>query len=112
MHTLAIHQQNVLQVAPEHAKRASAQRVTRINLVVGKLPGLADENVQLYSNLMSKGSLAQGMRLTFEWRPVRLRCLTCGQAFPLQDDLTCPTCRTTDSDMVAEREFYMDSRAE
>jgi hypothetical protein len=61
---------------------------------------------------LNKGTLARGMRLTFEWRPVRLRCLTCGQAFPLQDDLTCPTCQMVGGDMVAEREFYMDSQVE
>jgi Zn finger protein HypA/HybF involved in hydrogenase expression len=59
-----------------------------------------------------KGALAKGMRLTFEWQLVRLRCLTCGQAFPLQDDLTCPTCQMVGGDMVAEREFYMDSQVE
>ena len=37
-------------LAPEHVKRASAQRITYINLVVGKLSGLVDESVQLYSN--------------------------------------------------------------
>jgi hypothetical protein len=56
MHALVIHQQNVLQLTPEHAKRASAQRITHI--------------------------------------------------------LTCPTCQMVGGDMVAEREFYMDSQVE
>jgi hypothetical protein len=58
-HALAINQQNELQWVPAHAKREGAQRITHINLAVGKLSGL-----------MNKGTLAQGMRLTFEWRPV------------------------------------------
>ena len=109
MHELAV-TQSALQVALEHAERASARRITRINLVIGKLSGIVDESVQFCFDFISQGTLAEGAQLAFEWRPVRLRCRACGSEFVLQDeDWLCPACQSLGGDIIAGREFCIDS---
>ena len=109
IHELAV-TQSVLQVAVEYAERASARRITRINLVVGALAGIVDDSVQFYFDFVSQGTPAEGAQLTFERVPARFRCRACGQEFEFQDDnWTCPACQALGGEMVAGREFYMDS---
>jgi hydrogenase nickel incorporation protein HypA/HybF len=109
VHELAI-TQSMLQLAMEHAERAGARRITRIHLVIGKLSGIVDDSVQFYFDFMSQGTLAEGAQLTFERRPVRWRCWACDQEFePQDDDWACPACQSPGGDVVAGREFYMDS---
>jgi hydrogenase nickel incorporation protein HypA/HybF len=109
VHELAV-TQSMLNLALEHAERAGARRITRINLVIGELSGIVDESVQFYFDFISKGTLAEGAQLAFEWLPARLRCRACGHEFPLQDgNWACPVCQALGGEFIAGREFYMAS---
>ena len=109
MHELTV-TQDVLQLALEHAGRAGAKRVQRINLVVGALSGIVDDSIQFYFDFVSQGTPAEGAQLTFERVPTRFRCRACGQEFEFQDDnWTCPACQALGGEIIAGREFYMDS---
>ncbi|RLC87318.1 MAG: hydrogenase maturation nickel metallochaperone HypA [Chloroflexi bacterium] len=109
MHELAV-TQSMLDLALEYAGRAGAQRITRINLVVGELSGIVDDCVQFYFDFVSKGTLAEGAQLAFERQPARLRCRACGHEFTLQDgNWACPVCQAQGGEIIAGREFYMES---
>ncbi|HEY68285.1 MAG TPA: hydrogenase maturation nickel metallochaperone HypA [Thermoflexia bacterium] len=109
MHELAV-TQSMLDLALEYAGRAGAQRITRINLVVGELSGIVDDCVQFYFDFVSKGTLAEGAQLAFERQPARLRCRACGHEFALQDgNWACPVCQAQGGEIIAGREFYMES---
>lgn len=109
MHELAV-TQSMLNLALEYAERASAQRITCINLVIGELSGIVDESVQFYFDFVSKDTLAEGAQLAFERMPARFRCRACGHEFALQDgNWACPVCQTWGGEIIAGREFYMDS---
>ena len=109
MHELAV-TQSMLNLALEHAERAGAGRITRINLVVGEISGIVNESVQFYFDFVSKGTLAEGAQLVFERLPARFRCRACGHEFALQDgNWACPACRALGGEFIAGREFYMES---
>ena len=109
MHELAITEQ-ILHIALEHAERAGAQRITGIRLVVGDLSSVVDDSVQFYFDFLSPGTLAEGAQLHFARVPARLRCRQCGREFEPQGmDWRCPTCETLGGDVVAGKEFYLDS---
>jgi hydrogenase nickel incorporation protein HypA/HybF len=109
MHELAI-TQSMLDLALEHAERAGARRITRINLIVGELSGIVDESVQFYFDLIGKGTMAEGAQLAFERLPARFRCRSCGHEFPLQDsNWACPVCQALGGELITGREFYMES---
>ena len=109
MHELGI-TQNILQIALEHAAKANAQKIRRINLVVGSLAGVVAESVQFYFDFLSKDTPAEGARLVFEKVPGRLRCQSCGREFAGEEgDWSCPGCRMPGPVIVSGREFYVES---
>lgn len=109
MHELAV-TQSMLNLALEHAERAGAGRITRINLVIGELSGIVDDCVQFYFDFVSKGTPAEGAQLAFERLPAWLSCRACGHEFALRNgDWTCPVCQALGGEFIAGRECYMES---
>jgi hydrogenase nickel incorporation protein HypA/HybF len=109
MHELAV-TQGMLSVALEHAAKAGAKRITHINLVVGEMSGVVDDSVQFYFEFISDSTPAEGAQLSFERVPTRFRCRACGTTFhPEGLKWTCPQCGQWTVEIVAGREFYVDS---
>jgi hydrogenase nickel incorporation protein HypA/HybF len=109
MHELAV-TQGMLSIALEHAAKAGAKKIIRINLVVGEASGIVDDSVQFYFDFVSKGSTAEGASLNFERIPVRFLCRACQMTFsPNEQEWTCPECGELSVEIVAGREFYVDS---
>jgi len=109
MHELGVTQQ-ILEVILKKAKEAEAEKVTRINLVIGEMTGIVDDSVQFYFDLLSKDSIAGGAILSFERVSTLMRCRRCGFSFTLDKSLwSCPQCKEWDAEVVAGREFYIDS---
>ncbi len=109
MHELSV-TQNLLAVVLEHAERAGAERVTRIDIQVGALTGLVDESIQFYFDFVSRDTPAAGARLAFTRVPARLRCRACGAEFePEERDWLCPACGAVAGEVVAGRELLVQS---
>jgi len=108
MHELAI-TQSLLSIALEHASRAGAKRITRINLVIGDISSIVDDCVQFYFDFISKDTIAEGATLSFKRVSPRFRCYTCGEEFAKEADFTCPSCGALGGEVVAGREFFIES---
>lgn len=109
MHELPV-TQGMLSIALEHAAKAGAKRITRINLVLGEMSGIVDDSVQFYFDFVSKDTLAEGAVLTFERVPACFRCRDCQTTFsPDGRQWACPQCGEWSVEIVAGREFLVDS---
>jgi hydrogenase nickel incorporation protein HypA/HybF len=109
MHELAVTEE-ILRVALEHAERAQATRITDVHLVIGDLSTVVDDSVQFYFDFLSPDTIAAGAKLHFTRIPARLRCRQCGTEFePQERDYHCPQCETLGGEVVAGKEFYLDS---
>ncbi len=109
MHELSI-TQNILSIVIKHAKKAQAQRVTGINLVVGELTGFVDDSIQFYFDMLSPGSMAEGARLNIERIPARVRCRACAREFAPQGmNWACPQCAAIGGEVLSGREFSVKS---
>jgi hydrogenase nickel incorporation protein HypA/HybF len=109
MHELSVTEE-ILRVAVEHAERAQAKRITDIHLVVGSLSTVVDDSVQFYFDFLSPDTLAAGAELHFKRVPARLRCRQCEHEFePQEMDWHCPQCNVLGGDVIAGKEFYLDS---
>ena len=92
MHELSV-TESLLEIALRHAEGAGAQRIVRLNLVIGELSSIVDDSVQFYWDIVSRDTIAEGAELHFERVPATLRCLGCEHTFPLNGrDYTCPAC--------------------
>ncbi len=109
MHELPI-TESLLEIALRHAERARAQRILRLNLVIGELASVVDQSVQFYWDIVSQGTIAEGAMLCFERVRGQLRCVRCGTVFPLAGEtFTCPACGSGQVMAVGGDEFRLDS---
>ncbi len=109
MHELPV-TQGMLSIALEHAAKADAKKITAINLVIGEMSGIVDDSVQFYFDFVSKDTPAEGASLKFERVPACFRCHECQTTFsPTDRQWTCPQCGELRVEIVAGREFYVDS---
>ncbi len=109
MHELAI-TQAMIGLVNEHADKAGAQKVGRINLVVGEMSGFVDQCVQFYFDQMSVGTIMEGAELTFKRVPTTGRCRDCGKEFEIEEmDWTCPGCSGNSIQLVGGNELFVES---
>jgi len=109
MHEYAI-TQGMLDLVLNEAKKASVSKVTEIRLVIGDLSTILDESVQMYFDIMSEGTLAQGAKLVFKRVPSRFRCKVCGNEYDKpRKGFECPQCGGLGLPTGVGREFYIES---
>jgi hydrogenase nickel incorporation protein HypA/HybF len=109
MHELPV-TQGMLSIALEHAQKAGAEKITAINVTIGEMSGIVDDSVQFYFDFISRDTLAQGALLNFERVPARFHCKACDQEFSLPErQWACPHCGEWSVEIVAGREFYVNS---
>ncbi len=109
MHELAI-TQNILDIVLGEAKTAQANKITRINLVIGEMTGFVGESVQFYFDQMSVGTVMEGAELTFKRVPTTGRCRDCKHEFEIKEmDWVCPSCKGNNIQLVGGNELFVES---
>ena len=109
MHELAV-TESLLEIAVRHAREAGAEKVTRLNVVIGELSSIVDESVSFYWDIVSEGTMAEGAELHFERVEGTLRCLNCGHTFPLgSEDFACPRCGASEVTAAGGDDFRLES---
>ena len=109
MHELSI-TESILDIATRHAEAAGAQKVTDINILIGRLSSVVDDSVQFYWDIISQNTICAGSILHFERIPACMKCTDCGTEYSFEKDLIpCPECGSYLSRVVSGEEFRMDS---
>ncbi len=109
MHELSITEQ-LLKVVLEHARKASAKEVLKVNVVIGELTGFVNESVEFYFEILSKGTEAEKASLVIARIPARARCHNCGKEFqPDGSGWNCPHCGGLIDEVLTGRELYVES---
>jgi hydrogenase nickel incorporation protein HypA/HybF len=109
MHELSI-TQSMLDLVLEEAKKVGAERVGKVNLVIGEMSGIVGECVEFYFEFLSQDTIAHGATLSFKKTPTQARCRNCGELFmPKEFDWSCPSCQDGSIEIVAGKELYVES---
>jgi len=109
MHELPVTEQ-IVKIVTEHGQKARASKIERIRLVVGERSGYVGESIQMYFDVVGKGTICEGAELEIVTVRPRLKCPACGTYFerrPMRFD--CPACGTDGEPTDIGREFYIDS---
>ena len=109
MHELSI-TEHLLEDCIKSAKAQNAVRIRTIHLCIGQLRGIVPECIQLYLDMLSEGTIAQGAQIEAEFPPVKIRCRDCG----LEGEITphhleCPHCKSLRLELLSGKEFYIKS---
>lgn len=109
MHELAIAEailQQVLSLAEQH----QAQKIQEVELLVGEMRQVVPEALETAFDAVTRGTLAQGAKLTQIHECLQLQCRQCGQSFPArQQDLQCPGCGQADVKITGGRDIILKS---
>jgi hydrogenase nickel incorporation protein HypA/HybF len=109
MHELSI-TQSMLDLVLRQAEEAGADKVERINLVLGEMTGVVGRCVQFYFDFLSKGTPVEGAELNFKEIPTMARCNNCSKEFKLGEfDWTCPHCQSNNIEITGGKELYVES---
>ena len=109
MHEFAV-TQSIVRMVAEEAKKAGGGRILEIRLVIGDLSTIIDDSVQLYFDILSEGTAAQGARLVFKRVRAEFLCKACNARFiKPETGFQCPQCGALGTPTEVGREFYVES---
>lgn len=109
MHELSI-TESILRLTLGEAEKHGARRLALIRLKVGEMTHVEPASVEFYLGILTKGTIAEGVRMEVERVPLRASCRDCGAEFgPKEYDFACPACGGVQTDVVSGRELYVDS---
>ena len=109
MHELSI-TQSMFDIVLKQAAEAKAKKVTAINLVIGEMTGVVADCVQFYLDFMSKGTIAEGAKLSIRMVPAKATCRDCHYTFEVKEmQWVCPICGSVNLDLIAGKELLVES---
>lgn len=101
--------ENILNIAMVEAEKHGARRISKIRLRVGQLTQVVPDCVQFYLDLLTKDTIAAGVKLEVDEVPLVVQCKVCGTSASLDSfDFACQKCGSP-TDIVSGRELYIDS---
>jgi hydrogenase nickel incorporation protein HypA/HybF len=102
--------ERIIKIAVETAINNKAHQITGINLVIGDLSGFIGESIQMYFDILSKGTLAEKAKINIKTVQTRFKCEKCGQMFEISNrDYQCPKCGGDGLPTETGKEFYIES---
>jgi hydrogenase nickel incorporation protein HypA/HybF len=109
MHELSI-TMGIVSIVLQKAQEVKAKKVTRIDLVIGRLSGIIPECVELQFQIISRKSIAEGAHLAFIQPPAQLRCRSCGTSIETDRySAVCGTCGETAMEALSGFELAVES---
>ena len=109
MHELAI-TQSILDISLKAAEAQHAGRIRAIRLTIGPFSGVVPECVQMYLDVLAKGTPAEGAKIEAVTLPLRVRCRACGREGEIdRRHIACPFCGGVDLERLSGRECIVDS---
>lgn len=109
MHELSL-TRSLVELVQREEKARGFSRVLEIRMKLGDYSGVVPAYILDLFPQVAAGTCAEGAALVFETVPARFRCRSCGvEGPPDRKRACCPVCGSTDLQMTAGREFFVDS---
>jgi len=109
MHELAI-TQSMFEIVLKQAEQSKAKKVTKINLVIGELTGVVSDCIQFYMDIISKGTVAEGVIVLVKSVPATAKCLSCSKTFTVKEmEWKCPYCGEISLEVSGGKELFVES---
>lgn len=100
---------SVIETVSASAVENRAVRVKAIRLVVGDGSGYVPESIQMYFDMLSKGTVCEGAEIIVRRVKPVMRCESCGREFEREPfSFDCPVCGGLGSPTETGKELYID----
>ena len=109
MHELSV-TSGLVKMVNEEGKKAGANKITKVNIVIGKCSCLVPQILKDYYALLSEGTISEGADIDIKRLPGKVRCHNCNLESEIPDfRVVCPNCGSRDTTLIQGKEFYLDS---
>ena len=109
MHEYSLAKQ-IARIVANTATENNAVKVNSVNLVVGESSGIIPGSVQLYFDMIAKGTPAEGAKLCVKIVQTQMRCPECGKNFIRpRFSFECPDCGALGNPTDIGNLFYVES---
>lgn len=109
MHELSITEQ-ILKQSLQAAREKNASRIREIRLVMGPFCGLVPECIQMYLDVLAKGTEAEGAVIKARILPLKVLCRDCGRESEItRTNIRCPYCGGIRLKKLSGSEFMIES---
>lgn len=101
---------HILQDVLEIAKENQAQKITVIHLALGAFCGFVPECIQMYMDVISKDTIAQGVKIDAHIIPLKVKCLDCQKESQIdRHHIECPYCHGIHLKRLSGKECMIES---
>ena len=109
MHEFAV-TKSIVSIILEKAREVNANKITKVELLVGRLTGFVPECIQLQFDILSRDTEAAGASLSFLQPSAILHCRKCNHDYT-SDSLPfiCPECHNLEMDILSGLELRVES---
>jgi hydrogenase nickel incorporation protein HypA/HybF len=109
MHEAAI-VDGLIKILCDQAAKHDIQRISRVNLKVGKLKAVEPQALVGCFEIFAEGTVAEGAELAIDHVPAFGHCQACGADFEIQRfRFRCPHCQGADVTLTGGEELYIES---
>lgn len=109
MHELAV-TESILAISLKAAEEKGASKIRAIRLSIGPFCGIVPECIQIYLDVLAKGTAAEGAKIEATLLPLRVRCRDCGKESEIsRTHIACPFCDSLRLERLSGREFTVES---
>lgn len=109
MHELAVIE-GIIETMTEVAAANHLSRISRLDLVIGKLHQLIPDMLEFSFETCTEGTLAEKCKLVIDWRPVIVTCRDCNNRSEIIDSIfICPLCGSFRLNTESGKELFIKS---
>lgn len=109
MHELSI-TENLIKTCLREANEKKASKIIKIKIKTGAFSGIVPECIQMYLDMLSEGTIAEGAVIESETLPVKILCRECGaESEVTYKNPLCSNCKSKNFQILSGNEFIIDN---
>jgi len=110
VHELSIVQAIVEQVEKEVESSGHSGRVTRLELVIGRLSGVCPDSIRFAFQLLAPGTILEAAEIAIDEPKAACACRVCGARSEIEElSAACPACGSRDVTIEGGQELLLQS---
>lgn len=100
----------IVKIVNDAAQKLGAVKVNTVHLVVGENTSIIPQSVEMYFDMIAKGTAAEGAKLDVRVVKSEMHCPLCDKNFQRpRFSFACPECGTLGTPTDIGNEFYVES---
>ncbi len=99
---------SLLDLCEENAKKEGAQKITKVEVKIGKLSGVEPYLLQSAFDTFKEKTICDGAEFVMHLQDVVIQCHDCDKEFTLQEnEFVCPECKSFNIETIDGEGMYL-----